>query len=65
MSTLYYNYFLTCYSKEPPTVTKEQLATALSQGKLTQAEYDKIIAVRVETTPIPEDPSTTTEAPPV
>lgn len=61
MSTLYYNYFLTCYSKEPPTVTKEQLGTALTQGRLTQAEYDKIIAVRE---PVQEEPPTTTEAPP-
>lgn len=64
MSTLYYNYFLTCYSKEPPTVTKEQLGTALSQGKLTQAEYDKIIAVREPVAETPTDTTTTTEAPP-
>lgn len=46
MSTLYYNYFLTCYTKEPPTVTIEQLDTALSMGKITQDEYDKIIAAK-------------------
>lgn len=44
MSTIYYNYFLTCYLKDPPSVTAEQLQTALTKGKLTQTEYDQIIA---------------------
>jgi hypothetical protein len=67
MSTLYFNYFSTCYMKEPPTVTKEQLGIALSQGRLTQIEYDKIIALKEPTPteePMPTE-ETPTEAPPI
>jgi len=62
MSTMYYNYFMTCYTKEPPTVTETQLATAHTQGKLTDDEYNKILATKE---PVPTEPTTTTEAPPV
>ena len=44
MSQMYYNYFLMCYTKEPPTVTQTQLDTALQKGMITQSEYDAILA---------------------
>jgi hypothetical protein len=53
---------MTCYTKEPPTVTETQLATAHTQGKLTDDEYNKILATKE---PVPTEPTTTTEAPPV
>ena len=57
MSQLYYNYLLTCYTKEPPTVTEAQLSNALATGKLTQAEYDSILATK-------NPPPTTAAEPP-
>jgi hypothetical protein len=60
MSQLYYNYLLTCYTKEPPTVTEMQLANALNTGKLTQAEYDSILATK---TPETTEPTTAAEEP--
>jgi hypothetical protein len=54
MSTMYYNYLLSCYMKEPPTVTETQLTNALNQGKLTQDEYDKILAAKTPTEAPPE-----------
>lgn len=57
MSAMYYNYFLTCYTKEPPTVTEAQLATAHTQGKLTDDEYNKILASKEPTTTTTETPT--------
>lgn len=54
---MYYNYFLTCYTKEPPTVTEAQLATAHTQGKLTDDEYNKILASKEPTTTTTETPT--------
>ena len=49
MSAIYYNYFLTCYLKDPPSVTTDQLQLALTKGKLTQEEYDAILASKPTT----------------
>lgn len=48
MSAVYYNYFLMCYTKEPPTVTAEQLAVYRDRGLITQQEYDQIVATDAE-----------------
>ena len=53
MSAFYFDWFMMCYSNEPPTVTEAQLQIALERGMLTQTEYDQIIAIRLE--PAPEE----------
>lgn len=46
MSQFYYDWFLMCYTNEPPTVTIEQLIQAEQMGLITTEEHQAILAAR-------------------